>query len=208
MSDPVLAAALVGLAAGLGVAMPLGAIAVLILRESMLNGLRRGAAAALGVASVDLVYCALAVSVGAVFAPVIRSWGVAPGLISGAVLIGLGIQQLVKAGTATDPSPELPSRAVFVRFVALTAINPITLIYFLALAGGLTMTGGGPAAALSFVIAAGLASLVWQLGLAVAGRGLGAVVSERASRMLGLVASALVASLGVAVILATLVSAG
>ena len=203
-----LAAALVGLAAGLGVAMPLGAIGVLILRESMLNGLRHGVAAAAGAASVDLVYAALAVTAGAAFAPVIRSWGVIPGLICGAVLIGLGIHQLVKAGRSAGPPLQLPRQAVFIRFVALTAINPLTLIYFLALAGGLTMPGGGPVAAAVFVAAAGLASLAWQLGLAIAGRGLGSAISGRASRVLGLVASGLVASLGVVVILAALIQAG
>jgi threonine/homoserine/homoserine lactone efflux protein len=207
VSDPLVAAALAGLIAGLGVAMPLGAIGVLILRESMLGGLRRGASAAAGVAFVDLAYCALAIGLGAVAAPLIRSWGVVPGVISGVVLIVLGVRQLAAARRPGAASPGIPTRAVFVRFVGLTAINPVTLLYFFALAGALAAATEGPAASAVFVVAAGLASLVWQLGLAVAGKLLGATVPEGVSRLFAVLASGLVLTLGVGVIVGTLIQA-
>lgn len=206
VSDAILTATLAGLAAGLGVAMPLGAIGVLILRESMLNGLRSGAAAAAGVAFVDLVYCALAVSAGALLAPLISAAGVVAGVVSGLVVIGLGVHQLLTAPAPTNAALDVPRRAVFARFVGLTAINPLTLLYFLALAGGLTATGGGAMVAPAFVIAAGVASLAWQLGLAAVGKVLGATIPERVTRLLGLVASGLIIALGVAVIVGTLLS--
>lgn len=189
--------------------MPLGAIGVLVLRESLLNGLRAGAFAAAGVAFVDLVYCTLAATLGAVFAPVISSWGSGPGILSGLVLIGLGGYQLRNSRrTATaDTAAEVPQRAIFFRFVALTAINPLTLLYFFALASWLSAASGSLAAAVGFVLAAGLASLLWQLGLAVAGRLLRAIVSDSATRILALVASAVVITLGVVVVGTTLAAA-
>lgn len=189
--------------------MPLGAIGVLVLRESLLNGLRAGALAAAGVAFVDLVYCALAATLGAVLAPVIGSWGSGPGILSGLVLIGLGGYQLRNSRhTATaDAAAEVPQRAIFFRFVALTAINPLTLLYFFALASWLSAASGSVAAAVGFVLAAGSASLLWQLGLAVAGRMLRAIVSDSATGMLALVASAVVITLGVVVVVTTLAAA-
>ncbi|MDX6758160.1 lysine transporter LysE, partial [Streptomyces sp. F8] len=55
--------ALAGAAAGLGVAMPMGAMSVLLLQEAMRHR-RTAVAAATGVAVVDLGYAALATAVG------------------------------------------------------------------------------------------------------------------------------------------------
>ncbi|MEV6705785.1 hypothetical protein [Micromonospora wenchangensis] len=114
MADGIVFLAVAGFAAGLGVAMPLGAIGVLIVREGMLGGHRRGLAAASGVATVDTLYCLGALLTGAALAPVVASWGDAPRYLSGLVIVGLGCHQLVTlrraparpAGTApTPPSP-------------------------------------------------------------------------------------------------------
>jgi threonine/homoserine/homoserine lactone efflux protein len=198
-----LPALLAGFAAGLAIAMPLGAIGVLILRESILNGLRHGAAAGSGVAFIDLIYCTLAVSVGVAFAPVIRSWGAVPAVISGLVLIGLGLYQLVQARSKVAAEPvDVPKHAVFWRFVALTAINPATLLYFLALASVVTTTASSWVAPVAFVVGTGTASLAWQLGLAVVGARVGAMLPQRVVGMLGWVASGVIIVLGISVIVA------
>jgi len=49
-------AALLGLAAGLAVALPLGAIGLLLVREGLTHGPRIGAAGALAIGVVDLLY--------------------------------------------------------------------------------------------------------------------------------------------------------
>lgn len=101
------------------------------------------------------------------------------------------------AGVATG------HRSVYARFVLLTAINPLTLLYFFALAGMVTASTGtwiGPAV---FVVAAGLASLLWQTVLAMIGAALGATVPPRVGEALGVVASLVVVALGVAVLVAT-----
>ncbi len=201
--DQPLAALIAGLAAGLAIAMPLGAIGVLILRESILNGVRHGLAAGAGVAFVDLTYCTLAVSVGVAFAPVIRSWGAIPAVISGLVLIGLGVYQLVSARSSASTEPlDVPKRAVFFRFVALTAINPATLLYFLALASVVTTTATSWVAPTAFVVGTGVASLAWQWGLAFVGARVGAMLPARIVGLLGWVASGVIIVLGISVIVA------
>lgn len=202
MTDPVLLAAWAGLLAGLGVAMPLGPVGLLVLREGMVNGRRGGLAAGAGVAAVDLVYCTLAVAAGALLGPVIRSLGPWPGYIGGAVLIALAGWQL-RPRPPVEEASTLPAHgAVFARFFAMTAVNPATLLYFFALAGSLT-----PGTGWVFVIAAGLASLAWQSGLALAGSTLGAAVPPRLATVLGFASSLVVLGLGIALIVSAARSA-
>lgn len=205
MSESVIVVAMAGLLAGLGVAMPLGPIGVLILRESITGGFRSGAAAAVGVALVDLTYCAAAVVVGAALAPVLRGWGDWPAVVSGAVLIALGLIQLRRADRPVPTnSAELPRQWITVRFFALTAINPATLLYFFALASAVTLHAANPVTPVVFVVAAGLASLAWQLSLAAVGAGIGAAVSPTFTRRLAWVASVLVVALGIGVLASAL----
>ncbi|MEU7614906.1 LysE family transporter [Micromonospora rifamycinica] len=223
MADDVVVLAVAGFAAGLGVAMPLGAIGVLVVREGMLRGHRSGLAAASGVATVDTLYCLGALLTGAALAPVIASWGDTPRYLSGVVVIALGCYQLIALRRAQTARPAPVSsvtagsppagpagsglvtgrRSVYARFVLLTAINPLTLMYFFALGGMVTTSTGtwiGPAV---FVAAAGLASLLWQTALAMIGAALGATVPARVAEALGVVASLVVVALGVAVLVAT-----
>ena len=61
-------------------------------------------------------------------------------------------------------------RGLYLRFLALTSINPLTVAYFAALIAGLPAVASAPAEAKAvFVLAAGAASLSWQLVLAGAG---------------------------------------
>jgi threonine/homoserine/homoserine lactone efflux protein len=209
MSDLV-ASCLAGAVAGLGIAMPLGAIGLLLLRLAMVQGFRAGAAGALGVGSVDLAYCAAAVTIGSRVSPLVESWGRWPLLVSGVVVIGIGARQLVAARRPVIADVAAPTAAttiaVYGRFFALTAANPLTLLYFVALAGVLASTTNGAGARAAFVTGAGLASLTWQLGLAAVGAALHRTVSVRASKVLGVAASAIVILLGVGVIVRTLVA--
>lgn len=200
MTDDLFALALAGFAAGLAIAMPLGAVAVLILRESVVHGVRTGLSAAAGVATVDLVYCAAAVAVGASIAPYIEPWLPVIAMISGLVIVIIGgflLRSALRPPPADGVVPSGSRLAVYGRFVALTALNPATIVYFLALSAVLTTVSTSTLGPVVFVLAAALASLLWQAGLAVAGAAVGARVSERATRTLGIVAACVVMALGV-----------
>jgi len=208
--NDLLALAAAGFAAGLAIAMPLGAIAVLILRESMVRGVWFGLAAGAGCATVDLIYCGLAVALGASLAGAIAPALPALAAISGAVIIAIGAWQLRTAIT-TQAAPQdngdvvAGSRLrVYLRFVGLTALNPATIVYFLALSAvvaTVTTSAWGPVV---FIGATFIASLLWQSTLAVIGAVIGAAVSARTTRVLGIVASCAIIALGVVAVVVAL----
>ena len=201
VTHDLVALALAGLAAGFAIAMPVGAIAVLILREGMTRGVRTGLAAGAGCATVDFVYCTLAVALGATLADAIA--GILPtlALVSGLVIIAIGVWQLIaasRARAAAGGEVVAGSRlAVYGRFVALTALNPATIVYFLALSAVITSITTSAAGPVVFVLCTGFASLLWQSGLAVVGGLVGANVTERTVRTLGLVAACAIIVLGI-----------
>lgn len=197
-------AAAAGVAAGLGVAMPLGAISALLMREGLVNGVKVGFAAAAGVASVDAAYCSVAVLAGAALSPAIAGHRDAFLLVSGLVLIGIGVRQMLLARRdRTGATAEVATRSplgAFARFVALTAINPLTLIYFAALASVVTADGASAPARVAFVAAVAVSSLAWQLLLAGGGSFIGARSSPKAVHTLGVIASLVITGLGCTIV--------
>jgi len=186
------AALLSGLAAGLAVAMPLGAIGVLLLHEGMTRGGRSAAAGAAGVAVIDTAYATLAVLGGAGVSSalgghevVVRAVGAA---VLGAVAVAGIVRTLRAAPVGVGPGEALGAArpaATFVRFVALTAVNPLTALAFVALAAGLASRWPTATGAVAFVVGVGLASLTWQLALAGAGGLLGRWARAGARRGVG-----------------------
>lgn len=169
-----LEAFLAGLLAGYGVAIPVGAIGVLVVDAGMRSGFRPAAAAAAGVAAADLLYAGLAAAAGAAVAAVLAPYERTVQLAAAAVLVAVAavglwsVRRRAAEPRATSPPPS--GRGTFVRFLALTSVNPATVAYFAALIAGLPAVASAPAEAkAAFVLAAGAASLSWQLLLAGAG---------------------------------------
>ncbi|GAA2791634.1 hypothetical protein GCM10010505_18990 [Kitasatospora aburaviensis] len=193
-------AALAGVGAGLGVAVPLGAVGVLLLEEG-----RRGRAAAVSaacaVAFVDMAYAALATALGSRLASILSGWEGWARAAAAVVLVLVAVRGLLglRREPAADPpagprdagaavvAPAGPGR-VFLRFAALTAVNPTTALYFAALVtggGGGALSGGSYGAATGAAFVAGVlaASLTWQQLLAAVGVSLGARLSPRVRRV-------------------------
>lgn len=204
MVDEIWAPAVAGVVAGLGVAMPLGAVAALLLREGLVNGFRVAAASAAGVATVDLLYSGVATVTGALLAPMIVDRR-GPFLVaSGAVIVAIGLRQLhqglIDRARTTGEVTRVPALAAYARFVGLTALNPMTLVYFVALSGAVTAPDGSWVTPVVFVAAVGLSSLAWQLALAMVGAFFGGVVTDNTTRVIGIAASLLVVALGAGVL--------
>jgi len=187
-----------GLVAGWGVAIPLGAIGVMVVDTGMRGGLRPAAAAAAGVATADFLYAALAAAAGAAVAGALEPHAHALRLGAAAVLAVvavLGLRALRRRADHVAAAPP-PSRGLYLRFVALTSINPLTVAYFAALIAGLPAVASAPFhAKAAFVAAAGLASLSWQLVLAGAGAALHRRLPASARLYTGLAGNALVLGL-------------
>ncbi|MDQ0375633.1 LysE family transporter [Cellulomonas humilata] len=193
-----------GVLAGLSVAMPVGPVGVLLLRSGLVDGVRVAVAAACGIATVDVLYAVVAVAVGT---PVSRAVGEHAALVRGvsaAVLVVIGVVGLVAATrqAAPDPGQDRTTTAVrsYGRFVALTAVNPLTAVTFTAIAVGLAALVGGAGSVVAFVVGVGLASLAWQLLLAVSSGLLGLRLPPVARTWVSVAGSVVVVAAGVALV--------
>lgn len=167
------AAFLSGVVAGLGVAVPVGAIAVLIIEAGLRRGFRAGAAAGAGAATVDGAYATFAALFGGVLAALIAPWESPVRVVSAGVLAVIGLRLLldarrrVAAGPAAAEHDRPPSLArLYLTFVGLTVVNPLTLVYFAALIVGLPTRPRGLDEQLAFSVGAFGASFAWQMVLA------------------------------------------
>ncbi|MGW5346537.1 LysE family transporter [Streptomyces sp. NPDC004050] len=97
--------ALAGTVAGLGVAMPMGAMSVLLLQEAMRDR-RTAVAAAAGIAAVDLGYAALATALGPWVASHVTPVEAWIRLAAAAILLAIAAHGL--RGAARDPGPPVP----------------------------------------------------------------------------------------------------
>jgi threonine/homoserine/homoserine lactone efflux protein len=189
-----LSAFLVGAAAGYGIAIPVGPIAVLILRTGLRRGFRLAAAAGAGTATADLVFATIALIVGAAVSGAIASALVPVRLAAAAVLIGLAVRGLMNLRhVEVDREPESPTSAVrvYLVFLGLTLLNPATVVYFVSLAVGLPEISEDLGARAVFVIGAVLASLSWQTLLAAIGAALHARLTPRIELATALLSSAI-----------------
>jgi arginine exporter protein ArgO len=160
-----------GIVAGLAVAVPLGAIGVLIVDLGVRGGFRPAFLAGLGTAMADGVYATVAavagLAVGAWLGPAQR----AISLLAAAVLAGVGIYGLL-ALRRPPGSRRLPAAdgRLVARFLGLTAINPATAATFAGLMIGLPAVAHASAPGkAAFVVGAFGASLAWQSTLAGGG---------------------------------------
>ena len=178
-------ALLAGAVAGYGIAIPVGAIAILIVETGLQRGFRLAAAAGTGAAAADGIYATVAVVFGAALAIVLTPFETALRILAVVLLVAIAIRGLLglrrsSALAADGEAAVMPAdveaaerggsaRRTFATFLGLTLLNPITVTYFAALILGLKGTGVGPLDKAAFVAGAFVASLSWQLLLAAVG---------------------------------------
>lgn len=175
-----------GVLAGLGIAVPVGAIAVLIVDLAMRRGFARAVPAAMGAASADLTYAAIAAAAGIAVASALERYERRIELVSATVLAGIAVYRMWRLFRPAENNGR-PRRTgdgplrTYAGFLALTLVNPLTVTYFAALILGLgaDALGSGSDKAL-FVLGAFVASAAWQLLLATAGAVLHHRLPERA----------------------------
>jgi threonine/homoserine/homoserine lactone efflux protein len=195
-----------GALAGYGIAIPVGAIAVLIIEISLRQGFRSGFLAGAGAATADLIYASVAMIAGSVIAAALEEVARPIQVASGLLVIGIGVYglwNLRRSGQVERVDGiSTNSLGIYGRFLLLTLLNPMTIVYFSAL-----IIGGGVShvdtifSGFAFVLGAALASLSWQTLLA----GVGAVGHERLSPRVrvitGLIGYCVVVGFGVRILL-------
>jgi arginine exporter protein ArgO len=187
-----------GMLAGYGVAIPVGAIGVLIISLAARTSLRVGVGAALGVATADGVYATVAVAGGAALASLIRPVATPLRIVASVVLLGIALRVAVTAlRHFHDPTRAVATPALrtgpraFTGLLGLTLLNPATVIYFAALVLGQKSSGTAAAASVVFVVAAFCASASWQLLLAASGSALGRTLAGERGRLITSIVSSL-----------------
>jgi threonine/homoserine/homoserine lactone efflux protein len=161
---------------------------------------------------VDLIYCVAALFIGSALSQILASALLPLQVLSGMVLISIGVRGLYalwqgRRGEASNPNDPRVRGGVlqlYLRFIALTALNPATVLYFLALAVGLPGIGSDPLLAVAFTVGAAGASLSWQLLLAAIGAAAGRLLPERAVSATRLVGQFLIIAFGTNIALTAL----
>lgn len=195
-----------GLVTGWAIAVPVGAVGAFLVGLAARTSWRVGAAGALGIATVDGAYALLAVVAGAALAGVLEPVTASLRIVSGVVLLlvaAVTLLQTLRTREDAPPRGAMSPRRAFGVFVAITALNPATVVYFAAIVLGNRTLTETPAQSAVFVLAAFAASASWQLTLAAGGAGLGhAVSSPRGRTVTGLVSAGVIALLAVHTMLA------
>lgn len=201
-----------GLLAGYGIAIPVGAIGVLIVGLAARQRFATGAGAGLGAATADSVYATVAVVGGAAAAKAIAPAATPLRWIAAFVLLGIAGWTAYGAirhyrdparVPASGAAMTSPGRA-FAGVLGLTVLNPATIVYFVALVvGGRATAKLTPGTGFAFVAAVFVASASWQLFLAGGGSLIGRILTGAKGRIgTALVSSVVIGGLAVQLMLA------
>lgn len=185
---------------GATLAIAIGPIALLIIERATRGGLRMGLSSALGAASGDLTYALVALTAGARVLPVLRQQSARIQVGADLVLIVFGVWMAWSArhGLTVDAieanSAAASTTKAFRTTYALTVINPLTVVAFMAFVPQLGVSSGSAA----LVAAAGLfvGSLLIQVGIALGGTALKHVMSSRGVRALNVVSAGGIVAFG------------
>ena len=185
------AALIAGLAAGLAIAVQVGAVSLLLVETAIVAGPRVGVAAGLGVATVDLLFAVVAVAAGSAVGALLSTHEAEIRLAAAGTLAGIALHGLVAVARrrvgGEGGRPEVAARGAagqYVRFVAITSANPLTIASFAAVATSLSL--GGPAAAAAFAMGVGVASGGWHLMLTAAASHAAPWITPRVQRALAI----------------------
>ena len=187
-----------GLIAGLAIAMQVGAVSLLLIEASVVGGPRKGVAAGMGVATADFVYAAVAGVAGGAAGAALAGHETEIKLFAAAVLAAIALHGLF--GLWRDPEPrELDAggtvRSHYTRLLAITAVNPLTIASFAAVATALSVDGASDM--LAFVLGVGIASAGWHLVLPLAAGHAGRWVTPAIRRSLAIGGRVLVLAIAV-----------
>ncbi|WP_049580967.1 LysE family transporter [Streptomyces sp. SBT349] len=178
-----------GVLAGYGIAMPVGAVTVLIITLSAQTSFLIGLAGAIGTATADGLYALVAASTGAALAGLLRPFAEPMRWAAAAVLVLLaakGVLDALRRRRRAAGEEELrvkrPLRA-YLELLGLTILNPLTIVYFSALVLGLRDDTWTLTDSAIFVGAAFAASASWQALLALGGALMGRVLTSEKGRL-------------------------
>jgi threonine/homoserine/homoserine lactone efflux protein len=186
-----------GMVAGYGIAIPLGAIAVLIVANGASHGFTAAAAGGLGAATADLTYATIAVAAGGALRPHLASVSTWIHLASGFTLTTVAAHGIMAAARTRNGPTSVRAgnlHRTYIRFLGLTLVNPLTIAYFAAIVIA-DRAAAGLANEVMFAAGVALASASWQTLLAASGALLGKSLPHRASLVTAILGNSIVLAL-------------
>lgn len=134
-----------GLLTGWAIAIPLGAVGTVLVLHSARSGLVPATSAASGVATVDGGYALIAALGSTTFRDRLETLKPVLSPLAAALLLSIALTILVRSVRSADESSlhkrVLTGRQSYVAFVAMTAVNPLTLAYFASIVTGMDGMG-------------------------------------------------------------------
>ncbi|PWJ47709.1 Arginine exporter protein ArgO [Quadrisphaera granulorum] len=182
---------LVGVAAGLAISVPFGALSGMLMDVGLRSTPRVALCAAAGVAASNVFFALVAATAGGVVSGALGPWHAEVKMVAAVVIVVIGAHVLRSAlqtvpialHSCRDPAPEAEgARSTLLRFVVHAAPNSLTTLTLTALATSLGPSST-PSVVLAFALGCGTASVLWHSGLALAGHLLGRWLTVRARRV-------------------------
>jgi threonine/homoserine/homoserine lactone efflux protein len=158
---------LIGIAIGFGMAVPIGPIGIIFIRKALAEGSRRALIVALGAATADFMYGAVAAFGLTIIENLIESWMIPIRLIGGLILFYLGYKTYKSNPELLSTAPKNGNLfATYISIVVLTLTNPATIIGFLGIFATLGLGKGlEPLSASQLSIGIFSGSFLWFLTL-------------------------------------------
>lgn len=160
-----------GLMLGFSIAAPVGPIGVLCIRRTLARGFKSGFVSGLGAASADALYGIIAAAGLTLVADFLVSQQLWLGLVGSGLLLYLGIKTLCSLpATAGAPAETNSAGGDYFSTLLLTISNPMTILMFAVVFGGMGTRSGGNFRLNAFLLVLGVfsGSALWWLLLSAA----------------------------------------
>lgn len=135
-----------GLSIGLLLSAMIGPVFFTLIQNSLENGFRYAAVLALGILVSDLIYVILTYLSVSIFASN-PHFEVILGFVGGLVLVGFGINTLLKKQVSRPnsggiPLPKAKKRTGFMKGFSINGINPFVMLFWISIAGLVNLKEG------------------------------------------------------------------
>ena len=154
-----------GIVIGVSVAAPVGPMAILCLRRSVMFGRSVGMATGMGIASAHALYSAFAVVALQGVATMLGTHSVAVRAVSATVLVGLGVRMACTSGSRERGQVrQLSPKSAYASAFGLGLANPLTVLSLASLLGSSDLSAVQTAPAAVVLVAGVFAgSSLWWL---------------------------------------------
>jgi threonine/homoserine/homoserine lactone efflux protein len=197
-----------GMIVGLTLAVPVGPISLICIHRTVANGRLHGIFSGLGVATADSIYAAVAFLGLTAVSGFIIGHQVMFRFIAAVALILVGARVFQSVPAAVSPADgEEPYLQDYLSLLAVTAANPLTIIFLVTILPGFGFVVQGvlPGAAIFFVAGVFLGSALWWIILCGAVGSVRSRLSTANLRLINRISGTLVVCSGIGLLLLLLV---